>query len=217
MRVVAPTRRLRAGVALLAGLVAVAAVGCGSQASDRLRASTAELRIQRALASTYQLAVDRVRCPAVIDLRKGGTFRCSARVAGQSLRVQATQRTDRGDLSVAPLDAVIRPDQVGQDLNRRLDAQFGRPFTVDCGDPSPRVLRPGATFSCTAADATSRRTITVKVVDAAGSVTYDVGSDAAPGGAATVPPGGAATAPPTTVPPGGAATAPPTAAPTTPP
>ena len=163
----------------LCALLALAAA-CASAPQDRLQTSKAEQRIDVAVTKSTGQPVDQVRCPTTVDLRRGATFRCTAQVAGQPVEVRATQRTDRGDLRVEVQAAVIQPALVGTDLKNRLDGQFGRPFTVDCGDPSVRVLKPGATFSCQASDATSQRQVKVTVKDLAGTLAYDVGTDPGP-------------------------------------
>lgn len=159
-------------VAIVLGLVG----GCGSQAPARLDANRTQLRIESALAKAYGLPVDRVSCPARITVRSGATFRCQARLAEQPVDVAVTQRSVGGDLRVEAEAAVIRPEKVGVDLKTRLDAQFGFPFTVDCGARLVRVLKPGATFTCQAADGTSQRQVTVTVKDRAGTLAYDAGS-----------------------------------------
>lgn len=206
------TRGWARSTAVAAGavVVAVAVVGC-SKAPDRLEARVAEQRIKTAIATSSGIDVSSVGCPNDVDIKPGATFRCTALVDGKVLGVRAVQRNAKGDLSVEAQSAVVRTGQVTTDLKARLDAQFARPFIVDCGPAETRVLNAGATFTCQAADATSKRVVTVTVRDRAGSLAYDVGGGPAPAGGAT-PQTMASGGTPTTVGGGGPAGTPPPSA-----
>jgi hypothetical protein len=197
----------RAGsVGALALGAALALVGGCAKSPDRLQTTEAEHRITTALTRTIQRHIGAVSCPDDIELARGSSFRCEVEVDGEVLPVKAVQRDDRGSLRVEPQAAVIRTDAVSTDLVAELEKQFGRTFTTDCGPAETRILKPGTTFTCQATDGSSKRVVTVKVVDVSGTLTYDVGGGATPGTApdgstpGTMVPAPSTTAPVTTPP-----------------
>jgi hypothetical protein len=173
-------------VVVAAVLAVAAAAGC-SQSPDRLKTTDAEAKITTVVGKDLLIEATSASCPKSIQLEKGAAFQCNVTVDGKTLPVKATIVDDKGDLRIEPLAAVVRIGQVQADLLDRLTKQFGRPFTADCGPAETRILKEGATFTCQASDATSKRVVTVKVKDANGTITYDVGGGNAPTTTTTAP------------------------------
>jgi hypothetical protein len=148
--------------------------GCAEKAVPELDVGRAETVMARAVSRTLHHEVGRPSCPSVVRRQVGRTFRCQVPVSGGRLRVKATVRTASGDIRVELLDAYVLPHDVELDLMRRLKSTFGRTFLADCGDKAPRVVAPGATFPCGAADGSSTRIVEVTVRDVAGGLAYRV-------------------------------------------
>ncbi len=162
-------------VALAAGL-GLGAAGCAEEADTLDRAAT-QRAVEKVIDARLDVDVDRVTCPADIPLGTGREVACRASLEGvdDDLRLTVTQRGDEGELDVELLDAVVDPTDVAEDLHGQLVAEFARSFLADCGDGGPQVVEPGETIECVARDAGSRRTVTVTVVDAAGTLRYELG------------------------------------------
>ncbi|HEX2575829.1 MAG TPA: DUF4333 domain-containing protein [Aquihabitans sp.] len=167
----------RLGAALAAGLaLAVAGASC-SETADTLDRAGTERAVERVVGGRIGPDVDRVRCPQEIPRGRGRRFSCRAVLADEvgDVRLRVRQADDDGRLEVELLDAVVDRRDVADDLRRTLVSTYLREFTVDCGDPGPRVVAPGTTFTCDAADPAGEREVEVTVTDAAGTLSYDVG------------------------------------------
>jgi len=163
--------RPAASAVLVAGLTLLAASGCSRTA--RLDMAKARLEITRSLTSTFDLPVTDTRCPDKAEVKAGASFRCQVRIADQPLTVRVVQRDDEGNLRVVPTAAVLVLAKVRTDLMATLAAQLKKKgVRVDCGTARVKVAPPGSTFTCKVSDGRTRKTVTVRVRDAAGSLTY---------------------------------------------
>lgn len=167
---------------VVAAAVAALATACTTEASTLDQAAT-QRAVGRALADQIEPKVTATTCPADLPLERGEQFDCMVELAGDvgTMPVLVTLIDVDGALQVVPQAALIaRPDASTQ-AKASLDEVFGRSFQVDCGDDAGdglRVFEPGETFECRARDRSSRRTITVTVVDAAGALTFAVVDEA---------------------------------------
>lgn len=156
---------------VVAGLVMLS----GCRRPDRIDVSRANRQIEKALASTYQLPVERVRCPPKVTVETGAKFRCTARLDGMPITVEVTQRNSDGDLRVQTTSAVLVMSEVRADLEKTLADEVGRKdVKADCGPEVIRIVAPGGNFECKVTDGPSRRQVTVRVRDANGSITYTI-------------------------------------------
>lgn len=163
--------RLVAG-ALLAGALLV---GCSSSADSLDRAAT-QRQVGRAVAAEVEPAVAATTCPGHLEQRRGGTFSCSIRLGGGAgtLHVTVRQADDEGRLEVSRREAVLAASGIAASLKADLRDTFDRSFQVDCGDAGWKVRKAGDTLTCTARDRSSRRLVEVTVVDASGTLRFDV-------------------------------------------
>ncbi|CAN5669348.1 hypothetical protein BH10ACT1_BH10ACT1_22030 [soil metagenome] len=161
---------------LLVGILAVTGSACSrTKPASTLDTTATERAIDKVIGSRIEPAVREVRCPSEIARGPGKRFGCRAVLEdGDEVRLSVRQIGDHDRLDVALLDAVIDRPAVAVDLRRMLVTTFERAFTVDCGDDVAVVARPRSTFTCSAKDPAGKRTVTVTVVDASGTVTYDV-------------------------------------------
>lgn len=168
---------MRTGVPAVALLVALATlVGCAQEATTLERSET-ERAVQRVIGGRITVPIDRIRCPAVIERGSGRRSVCQAVLsdgAGE-VRVRVTQGEDDA-LEVGLLDAVLDRAAVSEDLRRTLVETYRRSFAVVCAEPDILIAAPGSTFTCRVDDGDERRDIEVAVVDATGTVSYDVGA-----------------------------------------
>ena len=117
-------------------------------------------------------------CPAKVKQQTGLTFTCTIPVGGKSLTYEITQKDAKGNVHIEPTKAVISRAKAVVTLKDRLSK--GNPkattISVDCGKEAILILAPAATFTCTGtvtdADGTHSGTITVKVDDVQGNVTF---------------------------------------------
>ncbi len=166
----------RAAVVAMVGAVAAVLVSlpaCGGPTElDMARARKA---IASSLRDEYELAVTHLRCPDDVEVREGGSFRCRLDIGGQPLRVRVVQLDTDGDLRVEPAAAVLRMDRVRADLSTTLADQLAKDgVKVDCGAAKVKVVAPGGEFDCRVTDRASAKTVTVRVRDASGSLTYTI-------------------------------------------
>ena len=117
-------------------------------------------------------------CPSKVKQQAGLTFTCTIPVGGKSLTYEITQKDAKGNVHIEPTKAVISRAKAVVTLKDRLSK--GNPkattISVDCGKEAILILAPAATFTCTGtvtdADGTHSGTITVKVDDVQGNVTF---------------------------------------------
>ncbi|WP_426571659.1 DUF4333 domain-containing protein [Aquihabitans sp. McL0605] len=167
-------RRTGAAMVLAVGLL-VAAAACSDSASTLDQAAT-ERAVGRSVAAKVEPAVKSTTCPADLPKGTGRTFECRIVLGSKAgtLRVTVRQTDDRGTLRVTPLAAVVSSDQVAAKLSASLAKQFGRKFLVDCRKGGFEVRAPRSTSTCSAADLTSKRSVTVTVVDPSGTLSFTV-------------------------------------------
>ncbi|QXC63251.1 DUF4333 domain-containing protein [Aquihabitans sp. G128] len=166
-----------ARVLLALALVLGVAAGCSrTKQATTLDTDGTERAIDKVIGSRIEPDVKEVRCPADIARGKGRSFSCRALLEGTGgeVRLRVRQVDADGTLDVDLLDAVVDRKAVATDLRRQLVKRFLRTFTVDCGTEAISVVAPGSTFTCSAKDPAGKRTITVTVTDAAGTVSYDI-------------------------------------------
>ncbi len=133
----------------------------------------ADREIAASLRRTYDLTVDRVRCPDKVEVEVGATFACSARIGGQQLAVTVTQRTEAGDLRVTPDSAVLVMADVRADLKDTISRQLGKEnLRAGCGSATLKIVPPGGSFECKVSDGAGERIVTVLVRDSLGNLTY---------------------------------------------
>lgn len=159
-------------LALGAGLV----LGACTESADTLDATATEEAVGRVVEPRLGAEVDEVRCPSPIRRADGETVTCRVVLAEEAgvARVSVTQRGSGEQVDVDLLDAVVDPAEVGRQLHQALVAEYGRSFTVDCGADGVRVAEPGETFACSAVDEVGRRKVSATVVDAAGTLSFDL-------------------------------------------
>lgn len=179
MIVTRPARRRttrRAGAAgLVVALLALAPAACGDGGASTLDPDATTKAVQEAAASELPRAPSEVTCPDEIPKREGAAVTCTATVPGLGkVRLRVVQPDDTGRLEVARADAIVRTDEVAVAARAALSKQLGRDVTVVCSTPRPVVVRPGGLLVCRADDGSSTRTVRVTVVDAAGSLRYQL-------------------------------------------
>ena len=169
------TRRRARGWLVLAGLVGAGGCG-GTQAASSLDTTATERAIKKVIGARIAPDVDDVRCPSDMPRGVGKRVTCRAVLADGkgAVRLRVQQSDADGQLDIALEDAVIDLDEVADDLRRQLVATYKRTFEIDCGERGPKVVEPGTTLTCDASDATGKRAVAVRVLDAAGTLRYDV-------------------------------------------
>lgn len=141
-----------------------------------------ERAVERVIGVRITPDIDAVRCPEEIERGADERVECTALLAEDAgiVRLQVTQTDDDATLEIVLLDAVLDRTEVAEDLRQTLVETYLRTFTVDCGEPPTLVIRPDDTFTCEATDddpdADDTRTVQVTVTDAAGTLSYDVGT-----------------------------------------
>lgn len=159
------------GLVVLLGLEA-----CGEPAATLDSAAT-ERAVDRVIGDRIGPPVAEVQCPEEIARGSGKRFSCRAVLedGAGTIRLRVRQVDDDGRLQAEPIDAVVDTDVVAEDLRATLVRAYLRGFTVDCGKAGPKVVEPDTKFTCDAKDSAGRREVAVTVVDAAGTLRYDVG------------------------------------------
>lgn len=166
-----PVHRLAALVAV-AGLALLAA--CSDDAGT-LEPTATQRAVGKAVAAEVDPKVTSTSCPDEIERDEGATFTCVVVLQGAGkLPVTVTQADGDGALDVEPEAAVVTQERITSELKASLKDQFERNFQVSCDTDEVAVREPGSTSTCAARDATSRRTVTVTVTDAAGTLAFEV-------------------------------------------
>lgn len=167
-----------------------ALAGCSEDATS-LDAEATEQAVAEVVSARIGPEVLATRCPADIPLEARATVDCTLTLAATvgprapegevdpeevegTLRVRVTQVDAAGKLEVVLREAVLDTADVVLDLEAQLKATFERSFDVSCGEVAHRVVAPEGTFTCRARDRAGPRSVEVTVVDAAGTLRYDV-------------------------------------------
>lgn len=150
-------------------------VACTSTATTLDRRAT-EDAVERAARRRLDVDLARVTCPADLPRGAGRRVTCRITLADDVGIVHALVRQTDGDggLEVTLVEAVLDARDIADDLGSRLASDFGHPFLVDCGPPGPAVREPGASVACKAADGDGTQVVQATVVDAAGSLTFEI-------------------------------------------
>ena len=164
--------------AVVAAAVLVLAA-CSDEASTLDRSATQDA-VGEAVAADVEPKVTATRCPDPIEREQGATFTCTVTLQGAGkLPVTVTQVDADGALEVQPTAAVVTRERIASELKASLKGQFERSFQVNCDDTDEVAVRePDSTSTCIARDASSRRSVTVTVTDASGTLAFAVGKPA---------------------------------------
>ena len=153
-------------------VVVATLAGCASATID---AGKLEGRMRSQLEERSGAEVGRVDCPDDREAKAGDVFACEATVGGQPVRLKVTQRDDEGSVDFAIEQAILSPAKVADEVRAQLRAQAGVELTVNCGDEEVLVRDVGATFECTATDASGAPARVVgTVLDTAGQFSFEV-------------------------------------------
>ena len=162
-------------VAVGALVLALGAALAACSSSSTLDRAATEPAVRAAADQAIAPEVVRASCPGRLPAGEGKAFRCTATVAGVGdVRLSVSQVGAKGRLRVRLLDAVLADAEVARQLRVELKRRFGRTFQVTCGDHPWRIWQPGDTFPCRARDRDGRRSVDVTVVDAAGTLSFEV-------------------------------------------
>jgi hypothetical protein len=159
-----------------AALMLVVLAACSDDAGTLDRAAT-ERAVGKAVAAKVDGKVQSTHCSEPLDRQAGLSFPCRVELRGAGdLTVRVEQVDGEGTLDVTPEAAVVTRERIVSELKESLKDQFERSFQVACDDtPEIAVRKVASTSTCLARDATSRRTVTVTVSDAAGTLAFAVG------------------------------------------
>lgn len=179
-----PTRRLRGAgprrwrrVLAAGALTALpaAATGCSSATSRTIDAASASSQISRQLAARYHATPTQVSCPSGVAARRGRTFVCTAVLDGQPIRLEATVTGTSGTFTVEPIDPILVPSSVADQLSRLISSRIGRPASVTCPGGAVVVVPVQRTLTCVATiPGATPRQVVVTVVDRRGDFGYQL-------------------------------------------
>jgi len=169
-------RRGRPAIWAAAAVVAVVAVGCGSQTLDvvkgeRLMATELGPRIG------LKASEAKVACPDDLTIDNGAKFECTLSTpAGAKLRVRTEQTSDAGDIAFNFVDGepakLLNTEKLMTWVTEKLAARFkldAAAITVSC--PGGVPLQSGGKLSCTAhAEGQPPATVKLMQTDAEGNV-----------------------------------------------
>lgn len=174
-----PRKRVVVVLVAVVGL-AVAGLALAGGASFRVTLGAETIDSQRLATMSEQdlteqgVPVEDVTCPER-EIRQGDVFHCTARIDGQELQIEATQRDAEGTVDLQQLQAVLNmemAERVGADV---LGREIGTSLRLDCGTGAWLVKSPGDTFECAATTSDGERgTVVVTVEDVEGNVRFDV-------------------------------------------
>jgi hypothetical protein len=176
------SRRRRQG-ALRAAAIAVALglsfAACGDDDSPpAFDVGAAEREIEQYVKTTYpSFATGEVSCPESVSVGVDVKFDCLADVGGKTVRIEVTQRDERGShITFVPLEAVVDVVQLVADLPALVVDKFTGDVTIGCGFETMLVVEPGATVQCSGTDVLGvSKPITLTIKDVAGSYSVAVG------------------------------------------
>lgn len=179
-----PTRRLRGAgprrwrTVLAAGALTAlpaTATGCSSATTRTIDAASASDQISGQLAARYHATPTQVACPSGVEARRDRTFVCTAVLDGHPIRMQATVTATSGTFTVEPVDPILVPSTVAEQLSRLISARIGRPASVTCPGGAVVVVPVHRTLTCVAAiPGASPRQVVVTVVDRRGDFGYQL-------------------------------------------
>lgn len=169
-------------VAFVAMVLALSAA-CGSDGDGRTRGAPApiaasgdrelprriEARVAASLSERYGAAVERVTCPAEVEVGVGATLGCTAALAnGSALPVEVELTTIDGDY-IAREKPVVLLGKLASVIAERYRARGEPVGNVDCGG-TIRVSEPGTTFECTVSGGGAPRRVGAEITSWQGRV-----------------------------------------------
>lgn len=132
-----------------------------------------EKLVRQYIESSFGVANAEVHCPEKIEIKKGGTFECTAEVEGVKVSANVVQQDEKANVSYQFSGGVIVTERLNIQIQGAVK-QDGVETTVNCG-PAYRLSKPNSTFECTATDGAGKTaTIAVKVKDDKGNVDWKV-------------------------------------------
>jgi Domain of unknown function (DUF4333) len=114
-------------------------------------------------------------CPASVDIKKGGTFECTARFGpGVEARLVIEQDDEEGRVTIKAVSGIVPSRSIEKQIVEGIAKQLDKQVEVNCGE-RVRAATAGATFQCDA-KATNGDTgkINVTVKDTSGDVAWEV-------------------------------------------
>jgi len=169
---VAYTRAATGMPLLVAGLVAIVAVGLGGCGAGRgtIDARRLDGQISTGLAQRLAIAPPVVACPPGQRDARGVTFSCTTSVDGQALTITVQASDGQGNVRWQPASAIVSAERTAMAINQQFSAQLQTPVTSACGARRLVVVAVGATFSCSATVKGQPRQVTVSAQDLTGNV-----------------------------------------------
>lgn len=113
--------------------------------------------------------VQRVNCPAQIEIKTGNRFDCEGTADGKSFVISIELTDDNGQFNWSTRQLLLMP-RLEAFIQRRIKEKSGIEVTATCGGKL-RVAKPGNVFECKVLDAQNQsRSARVTVKDEQGSV-----------------------------------------------
>ena len=154
----------------LAVLALAALAGCGTAT---LRTDKAESAIKSNIELQTGARVSSVDCPGEVKPEKGKSFTCEATGAdGSKATINVTQTSDKGDIRFDTA-VLLHTSIAEQSIAESIRGRTGRRATVNC--PDLVVAKRGARFTCRSRSGGKKKNIAVKVENAQGHITWDLG------------------------------------------
>jgi hypothetical protein len=154
-------RKRRTG-AIVGGIVAAVVVVAGAVVGALLLFGTkyiddakVEDGIGRLTQDNFGVAASDASCPTGIEVKSGGTFRCTATVDGQHATFTVTQKNDKGDVGIVTDDAYAPVSDIEDGVSSKVSADAGVDVTTSCeADGHTVLVFDGSTdVHCTASNA----------------------------------------------------------------
>jgi hypothetical protein len=123
-----------------------------------------------------------VTCPESVKAKKDATFECTAAFEGGAEAKVTLKQTDdkKGIVEIAKITGILLANRLEAAIAEHFGTKFNVHLKAECG-PRVRPAKAGDTFTCKATDAGGASgTVTVKVKDADGNVSFKLDRPAAP-------------------------------------
>ncbi len=152
-------------------VLVVIAAGCkvsvgGGDAKSAIEESITE----KATEQLEGFDVTATRCPEEASADEGATFECVIVVNGQDLTVEVTGQGG-SRFRFEQKDALLDLSRAAKTFTAKFSEQLGIPVTVQCDEPTIRVVPVGGTVNCTVIDDKGKTAVVeMTVLDTDGNV-----------------------------------------------
>jgi hypothetical protein len=162
-------------VAAFFPVFSLAACSVSASAGKKIDGKEIEKVAMEKFGTNYgELKIDKIACPDKIEIKAEAISECKISIVNTEIRLQVTQKDDKGNLSFKILDALMGVKKMESSLTSQLMKTKNIEAKISCGEAEYVSHAPGDVFTCAATTAKGEQKISITVKDATGNVDWEL-------------------------------------------